>query len=48
MKTLIFNIRTYTNFCLLCKLNKIKHDYSIYRGNIIVTADNLKLEELGY
>lgn len=48
MKKLIFNIRTYTNFCILCKIKRIQHDFSVNNGRIIVTGNEEKLQELGY
>jgi hypothetical protein len=48
MKKLTFNIRTYTNFCILCKIKKINHDFLVSHGKIVVIGDSQKLEELGY
>lgn len=48
MKDLLLTIREYTNFSILCKKNKIPHEYSIVHGDIHILADSAKLKELGY
>ena len=48
MKELILEIREYVNFCVLCKKNKIKHDFMVIHGDIHVLANSVKLKELGY